>query len=618
MSRWKANLTLTLMIILSILPVAPLIGILIYKGNPQVVYVESELISPEEMKYLMPGNNVIDSEFILNVKLMATKQHASVVTGTLFFATNLKDAKFIDTNPNQNLTISQDTTSWSNLEIGVAKNPDQPFEILGLNYISEPINFVLELICSNHNGLYKYSRTVTFALTLEQTSVEIVDVRLSTNIFNATSSRFEIPKGRTVPIDVTIRNTGTTSIPLILLLIQCNSVEAGSDSTTINGMSVYGWSGVSYSNVYGAITLTDTKIFQDSILPGQVVVYHTNLDYKNYWNGALNVGRWHITEVIVKALNTDTEVFTTSSSTSHSINQEINDESNFEINSVFDFLFNVVPNVEGSTPVFIYFVWNKEGETSWEENPRKYFDGPHNFGRSPGGLFKFNGEYSNYPDVIDFDMTICTEDDSWILPEGEEYQYHHAEIDSASRHVGEKLKMMGYDWSFVSAIASGYPSMVITGATNIWNCGFDILLVLSGRDNLDYMGLKYYNVASVSKSGLSTSTFDWRVNIDQCVQHEISHIFGTCDYLGNTNGHPEPLMIYNFTSEDFDWDNPCVMVYPQSVSDFLNGFPDGVHERLRIYGYNHWVTTDWCYDCAYEVFANTRYMFNWVTTSSLF
>ena len=49
------------------------------------------------------------------------------------------------------------------------------------------------------------------------------------------------------------------------------------------------------------------------------------------------------------------------------------------------------------------------------------------------------------PDVIDFDMTICTEDDSWILPEGEEYQYHQAEIDSASRHVGEILKMMGYE-----------------------------------------------------------------------------------------------------------------------------------------------------------------------------
>ena len=144
------------------------------------------------------------------------------------------------------------------------------------------------------------------------------------------------------------------------------------------------------------------------------------------------------------------------------------------------------------------------------------------------------------------------------------------------------------------------------------------MLILSGRDNSDYMGMKYYNVASVAKSGRSTSIYDWRVNVDQCVQHEIAHIFGSCDYLGTPYGHPEPNMVYNVTLEEWEWENPCVMVYPQSVSDFLNGFPDGVHERLIIYGFNHWVTTDWCYDCAYQTIGNTWYMFNWVTTSSVY
>ena len=68
MSRWKANLALATIIILSILPIAPLIGILIYRGNPDVVFADSELITPESMKYIMPGNIVSDSKFLLNVK----------------------------------------------------------------------------------------------------------------------------------------------------------------------------------------------------------------------------------------------------------------------------------------------------------------------------------------------------------------------------------------------------------------------------------------------------------------------------------------------------------------------------------------------------------------------
>ncbi len=339
---------------------------------------------------------------------------------------------------------------------------------------------------------------------------------------------------------------------------------------------------------------------------------------KNYWNGALNVGRWHITEIIVKAQNTDTEIYTTSSSAHSTLVQEINGQQNIETNSIFDFLFNVIPSVEGPHPVFIYYLWNKEGTTSWEENPRKYFDKPHNYGRSSGGLFKFNGKYSNYPDVIDFAMTICTEDSTWDLPDSDDCRRHRNQIDDAAKHVGERLKIMGYEWNFVSAIQSGYPSLVVTGATNIWNCGFDILLILSARDNLDYMGMKYCNVASVAKSGRSTSIIDWRVNVDQCVQHEISHIFGTQDYHGNPSGHPEPNMVYNFTLEDWEWANPCVMVYPLSVEDFLSGFPDGVHERLLIYGYNSRVTTEWCSDCAYQVLGRTWYMFNWVTTSAIY
>lgn len=600
MSKWKANLALATIILLSILPVAPLIGILIYRGNPQVVYVESELISPEELEYTIPGNDVSDSTFLLNVKLKPTKQHSSLVTGTLFLTTDLGALEFSGTNPNQNLTISRNTATWSNMEIDVAKDSDLPFEIIGLNYISQPIEFVLELTCFNLNDLYKYSRTIYFTLNLEQSVLDIVDVSIDSTIYNANSSRFEITKGKSVPIEVTIRNNGTVPIPLVLLLVRCNSIEAGSDPAMVMGYSVYGWSGVPYRNVYGAITLTEMRIFQDSILPGQTVVYHTFIDYKNYWNGALNVGRWHITEVIAKAYNSDYDVFTSSGAT------------------VIDYLFNVVPNSEGSTPVFIYYVWNKEGTTSWDENPRKYFDSVHNYGRTSGGLFKFNSKYSNYPDAVDFDMTICTEDSSWILPEDEEYYTHRPQIDSAAKHVGEKLKMMGFEWSFVNPIQSGYPSLVVTGGTNIWNCGFDILLILSGRANTDYMGMKYYNVASCSKSGQSTSYYDWKVNIDQCVQHEITHIFGAQDYTGNTMGHPEPSMIYNFTEEDWEWYNPCIMVYPLSVTDFLEGFPDGVHERLRIYGNNPGSTADWCYDCAYEVLAKTWYLFNWVTTSSVF
>ncbi|MHA1500234.1 MAG: hypothetical protein ACTSSB_00170 [Candidatus Heimdallarchaeota archaeon] len=613
MSKLKANLALATIILLTILPIAPLIGILIFRGNPEVVYVDSELITPEEMESLMPGNAVSDSKFYLNVTLMPTKQHSSIVTGVLSLSDDLNTLEIIETSPNQNLSITKNTATWSNMEMGVAKDPDQPFEIIGLNYIAQPIKFTLELTCSNFNGLFKYTKTISFTLNLEQTTLEIVDVSIPNIIFNVTSNKYEIIKGKALPIDVTIKNTGTEPIPLVLLLFRCNSIEAGSEEASILGRTVYGWTGYSYRNVYGPIALVDMKIYQDTILPGQTIVYHTYLDYKNYWNGALNVGRWLISQVLVKGHNTESELFDTSTTTTNY--QKINEVENIEAKSVLDYLFNVVPNTNGSTAVFIYYLWNKEGTTSWEENPRKYFDGAHSYGRSPGGLFKFSSEYSNYPEVIDFDMTICTEDSSWVLPEGDTYRVHSKQINSAAKHVGEKLKMMGFEWHFVNAISSGYPSMVASGATNIWNCGFDILLILSGRDNLDYMGLKYQNVASVAKCAVSTSILDWRVNVDQCVQHEISHIFGTCDYLGNPSGHPEPTMIYNFTLEEWEWDNPCVMVYPQSVLDFLNGFPDGVHERLRVYGYNHWVTTDWCYNCAYEVFANTYYMFNWITTS---
>ncbi len=280
MSRWKANLALATIIILSILPIAPLIGILIYRGNPNVVYVDSELITPESMKYNLLGNAVSDSKFLLNIKLMSTKQHASIVTGTLFFATDLKTTTFIGTSPNQNLTISKNTASWSALEIGIAKDPNQPFEIIGLNYVSQPIEFVIEITCSNLNGLYKYSKSIRFTLEIEQTNLEIVDVRLASTIFNVTANRYEVPKGRVLPIDVTIKNSGTKSIPLVLLLIRCNSIEAGSDTTMIMENTVYGWSGMPYRNIFGPISLTDTKIFQDVILPGQSVVYHTYLDYK--------------------------------------------------------------------------------------------------------------------------------------------------------------------------------------------------------------------------------------------------------------------------------------------------------------------------------------------------
>ena len=91
------------------------------------------------------------------------------------------------------------------------------------------------------------------------------------------------------------------------------------------------------------------------------------------------------------------------------------------------------------------------------------------------------------------------------------------------------------------------------------NCGFDILLLVASR-NADYMGTRFDNVATICKSGASTSELYWKRNIDGVVQHEIAHIFRCEDWSSSGTAHPKLK---------------CVMVYgttwpPQYWFDYLH------------------------------------------------
>lgn len=443
--------------------------------------VSAKLRLPEEIKELSGNTTICDPIHYLDVKLEATKHFAHYANGTISFKENhINYQRVNDTQVNKNLTISNDFAVWSDLNENVGKEAENPFIIIGLNYLPEKINFVLDLISINPYDGIAYSETIEFSVLTGSVTIDITSI----------SNPPDYYKGYQVPVNVYVKNTGTeTYSGYVAIYVSIKSTETGP------------WAYQEYENADGPIVLTDIKTFSTTITPGQTKSFYFQIDYYGYMNGAMNIGEWKVCHVMVIA----------GSAT------DIVDENDPDFNQhISDPYYRVHARTKSMQPhpVFIYYLWDYTG---WNAvNPKPYFmDG---YGEVLAGLHRFQSYSSNIP--VTFKMIICYDSPSWAIPSGLDPDQI---FDHGRDTAGQLLNCIDDIWDDQS-----------TGVS-VYNCGFDFLLLAAGVDTDSSHGGKDDNRVIVFMAGSKTDPEDWRVNIDGVTQHEVGHIFGCLDvHQGHT------------------------------------------------------------------------------------
>ncbi len=493
MERNRKTILLVLVVtVFFMLPVSAILAENSQKGDPEVVVVSAELKVPEEMQKLSGNETISDAVYYLNVKLEATKQFAQYINGTVSFKENLRDYKLINgIHVNENLTISNNFAVWSDMQINDRKEAGSPFVIVGLNYLPEKITFVLELTSVNPYDEVAYSQIVEFSVLTDSASIDITSI----------SNPAEYYKGYKVPVTVYVKNTGDETISgYATIYVSVKSIQAEGSS-------------LAFKNDDGSIILTDVKTFSATINPGQTKSFFFQIDYCDYSNGAMNVGEWKISQVLV-VIGSAVDIV-------HESHPDFNQH-------ISDPYYNIHARTKGMQPhpVFIYYLWNSGGTgDDWGgTNPKPYFmDG---YGNKLAGLHRFQNYGSNIP--VTFKMIICYDDSTWSIPSG----YDDDEMfGDGKTYAGDQLKSICDEWRDTPYHIS------------VYNCGFDILLMAAGRNSGGHEGMALFNRAIIFMSGSITHNMYWQRNIDGVAQHEISHIFG-CKDVEDGHSITKCIMVY--------------------------------------------------------------------------
>jgi hypothetical protein len=449
--------------IIIISPFTTIIAKEIELDDPSIVFADAKLKIHPKIK---SKNNCIDPKeiiFLLEVKLKATKYSISKVNGKLFFS---NDSTYFYEYPkkpffNHQPIIIKDIARWNTLKRGIAKKSEKAFKIQGLNTRTDKISFRLEIEYQNSFSQSNYSKTINFTLFIPQTQISITNVSYSNSI----------PKGKIIPVDITVYNHGPYEANMIALGANILSKKAKGSS-------------LPYRNANGAVNFVEAELYLENIPVGQSKTFTLSINFK-HTICALNVGDWEM-NVAAQAGNSEL----------------------YEV--PIDYDFQVIPRTSGRPAVFIYYLWNNELPYPWPENPKKYIINDINFGKVHAGLHQFR----NYNF---FDLIFCRDDDSWEIPFGAQNYLPTSElVDRGEEWVGQTLNILGGKWIRENR------------GINVNNCGYDILLLAAAR-NSDHMGVAISNVAFLCKSGKSTIPAQWKNNIDGVAQHEISHIFGCHD-----------------------------------------------------------------------------------------
>lgn len=508
----KLFLVLFFSVMLLLMPVISIFAAISQKGDPNIEIASAKLVVPENIANLPGNTSISDAVYYLDVGLVATKQLTAYVNGTLRFNGNYKDCSISNgLMLNRNLSITKNLAFWASMGIFEIKKPNELFIINGLNFRPEKVDFILDIVYQNPRDEEIYSKSIEFSVTTSQTTIDITSISNPNNYY----------KGNKVPVNIRIDNTGNyDTTGYLTIQVEVKSIKAGTSTAA-------------YTNENGAVILKDVKTFSTVIPAHQYRTIYFQIDYKDYNTGAMNVGQWKLIRVYVTAGNATDDV----RETDPDFSQHISDP-----------YYDVCPKTLGNQPhpIFIYYLWNSggTGDTWGSTNPRDYFE--NGYGNCVAGLWRFNTLDSNIP--IRFKMEICYDDSSWNLPADK------FEIDPIRVHgmqwAGDRLNhFSNLPWSDLPHDDADGELMLNRG-----NCGFDILLLVASR-NADFMGIRYDNIATVCKSGASTSPLYWKRNIDGVVQHEIAHIFRCEDWSSDGNGHPQLkcVMVYGTTWPPWYW-----------------------------------------------------------------
>jgi len=330
-------------------------------------------------------------------------------------------------------------------------------------------NFYVRKYSSEDPSIYIYDEEIL------ETPIEILSIELL--CYNSTSGNYEINKGEKIPIKIYIKNNGLSTIHIKSISWQCESVHAGSGSDFT----------IAYRNAAGPIILEGTQNIIADLSPGETRYLYSFINFQGYPNGAMNLGEWILNKISVSASNAPTAHYIPIINT-----------------------YYVIPKakMDGPHAVFLYYLWNSAGpgETFGTENPRDYFE--EGYGNRKAGFFAFR-DPTNVP--VTFDFIICWDENSWEIEDG---LIDETEINLRGRNYASSLlNILG---------TSGWRD---SSYTNPFNCGFDFLIMGAARSH-DTMGVSIANSYTFFKAGRSTHPLYWKENIDGCVEHQLSHLFG--------------------------------------------------------------------------------------------
>lgn len=505
----KVGILGLLFIIITLIPTLSVLAEISLKGDPEIVCVEANILVPENYDNRLTAFSEI--VYSVEIKLSALKRFASVVNATISFKDRQRLIAIPSVTQEKNAPeIIRNQATWYSIGLRQVKSSNQLFQITGFNKLPETINFQLALVYENPHDSEIYSKIIEVTALASSTTIDIVSISNPPNKF----------KAQTIPMTITIENTGSYTAYGMIIIMSIRSIIAGS--------TAHGWSLLGYKNDDGNILLTQTFIFlSDTISAHSQKAFNINFNYAQV-NGAMNVGEWKVVMIGAQASNSNIDYV-----------EEGDADFTAHISSPN---YYVLPKAFGSGPhpVFIYYLWNGVGSSPWPTNPRPYFEHT-TYGEIHAGLYMFKKQYNlRATHEIDHDMIICKEDNGLSLGI---YDYQTTTIrDKGRAHAGAALNIKAGMW-YIDACA-----------LDTDNCGFDLLLIVAYRSG-DHVGQFFPKNCAVVCAGnriVTASYTDWKYNIDGVVQHEISHAFGCQDYP--THSLIKCIMVYRYRRL-WDWDN---------------------------------------------------------------
>ncbi len=307
------------------IPIATAYAQTAMKGDPVIVCVSSELILSEERTTSIEDASYGDIIFYLDVQLTTVEHFASSVNATLRFkdSANLAVEQTM-TGEKNDPEILRDQTNWNTIKRGIATSALLPFTITGFQRLPEKIEFELDVTYRNPNDQGIYSTTLSFFPWIPDTTVEILSISNPPNK----------PKGDSVPISITIKNTGNEYALGLTVNVRVISIGAGPSAI------------MPYENTGGSIVLQSSQVVsEDFIAPQSQVTKTYNIPCYGFSNGAMNLGIWKIIRVEAFAYNSPTDIV----------------YENDLIISDPEFSVTAKAKSNGPHALFIYYLWNSGG-----------------------------------------------------------------------------------------------------------------------------------------------------------------------------------------------------------------------------------------------------------------